>query len=79
MNNNKMERFNRTFRDREVAFRGLKKTNTPLIDGMRTHYNFTKKHISLNGKTPAEASNILVDGTNKWQTLIQNASLHAYE
>ena len=30
-NNNKMERFNGTFRDRELAFRGLKKSNTALI------------------------------------------------
>ena len=33
MNNNKMERFNGTFRDRELAFRGLKKFDTALIGG----------------------------------------------
>ena len=79
MNNNKMERFNGTFRDREVAFRGLKLKDTPLIGGYQAFYNYAKKHIGLNGKTPAEASNIKVEGLNKWQTSIQNASLHTYE
>ena len=75
-NNNKMERLNGEIRDREKVFRGLKRFDTPLIDGMKTYYNFTKKHGSLNGKTPAEASKIIVDGRNKWITLIQNASLY---
>ena len=74
-----MERFNGTFRDREVAFRGLKKTDTALIGGFMAYYNYTKKHIGLGNKTPAEDSYIKVVGLNKWQTLIQNASLHTYE
>ena len=76
MNNNKMERLNGEIRDREKVFRGLKKIDTPIIDGMKTYYNFTKKHGSLKGKTPAEEALIEVDGRNKWMTLIQNASLH---
>ena len=79
MNNNKMERLNGEIRDREKVYRGLKKIDTPLIDGMRVYYNFTKKHGGLGGKTPAEAAKIKVDGLNKWKTLIQNASLHTYE
>ena len=75
MNNNKMERLNGTIRDREKVFRGLKKMDTPIIDGMRVYYNFTKKHGALKGKTPAQASLIEVDGKNKWKTIIQNASL----
>ena len=43
---------------------------------MKAYYNFAKKHSSINGMTPAEASLIEVDGKNKWFTLIQNASLH---
>ena len=53
--------------------------DTALIGGFQTYYNCTKKHMGLGGKTPAEASKIKVDGLNKWQTLIQNASLHTYE
>ena len=75
-NNNKMERLNGEIRDREKVFRGLKKLDTPIIDGMKAYYNFTKKHGSLKGKTPAEQAMIEVDGKNKWITLIQNASLY---
>ena len=75
MNNNKMERLNGKIRDREQNFRGLKKMDTGILDGMRVYYNFTKKHGALNGKTPAQASMIEVDGKNKWKTIIQNASL----
>ena len=75
-NNNKMERLNGEIRDREKVFRGLKKFDTPLIDGMKAYYNYAKKHGSLNGRTPAEEALIEVDGKNKWITLIQNASLH---
>ena len=74
-NNNRMERLNGEIRDREKVFRGLKRLDTPLIDGMKTYYNFTKKHGSLKDKTPAEQVMIEVDGKNKWITLIQNASL----
>ena len=37
---------------------------------------FHQKHSGLDGKTPAESAKILVDGPNKWKTIIQNASLH---
>ena len=74
-NNNKMERLNGEIRDREKVFRGLKRFDTPIIPGMQTYYNYTKKHSSLNGKTPAEAALIKVDGPNKWKTIIQNAAL----
>ena len=75
MNNNKMERLNGEIRDREKVFRGLKKMDTAILDGMRVYYNFTKKHGALKGKTPAQASMIEIDGKNKWKTIIQNASL----
>ena len=75
-NNNKMERLNGEIRDREKVFRGLKKMDTAVLDGMRVYYNFTKKHSGIAGMTPAEASLIEVDGKNKWKTIIQNASLY---
>ncbi len=74
-NNNKMERLNGEIRDREKVFRGLKKTDTAILDGMRVYYNYTKKHGALDGQTPAKSALISVDGTNKWKTIIQNASL----
>ena len=75
-NNNRMERLNGIIRDREVAYRGIKKMNSPLFDGFQTFYNFSKKHGGIGKKTPAELAGILVDGNNKWKTIIQNASLH---
>jgi hypothetical protein len=35
---------------------------------------FIRPHQSLEGKTPAEACGIEIEGENKWITLIQNAS-----
>ena len=75
-NNNKMERLNGEIRDREKVFRGLKKMDTGVLDGMRVYYNYTKKHSGIGGMTPAQASLIEVDGKNRWKTIIQNASLH---
>lgn len=73
--NNKMERLNGEIRDREKVFRGLKRVDTEILNGYRVYYNFTKKHGSLKGKTPAEAAGIKVEGPNKWLTIIQNAAL----
>lgn len=42
-NNNKMEQMNGKIRDREKVFRGLKKMDTAILDGMKVYYNFTKK------------------------------------
>ena len=45
--NNKMERFNGSFRDGEQAFRGLKKQDSSIIDGYYIYYNFTRKHLGI--------------------------------
>lgn len=74
MNNNKMERFNGEARDREKVTRGLKKTDTPVLTGYQIFYDFVREHEGLNGKTPAEARGLRIEGENKWLTLIQNAS-----
>jgi transposase-like protein len=74
-NNNKMERLNGEFRDREKVVRGLKKTDSPLISGYQIYHNYVRPHMSLEGKTPAEKCGIEINGKDKWKTLIQNASL----
>ena len=74
-NNNKMERLNGEIRDREKVMRGLKKDDTPILKGYQIFHNYIRKHEGLNGKTPAEACGITVEGKNKWKTLIQNASI----
>jgi transposase-like protein len=71
-NNNKMERFNGEIRDREKTMRVLKTKDTPT--GYQIFHNYIRGHEGLEGKTPAEACGIKVEGKNKWLTLIQNAS-----
>jgi putative transposase len=73
-NNNKMERLNCEIRDREKVMRGLKKPETPIIPGYQIYHNYVRPHEALDGKTPAEACGIEIQGKNKWITLIQNAS-----
>ena len=69
-----MERINGEIRDREKVMRGLKKKDTPILGGMQVYHNFIKPHEGLGGITPAEACGIVVNGDNKWMTLIQNAA-----
>jgi transposase-like protein len=73
-NNNKMERFNGEIRDREKTMRGLKTKDTPILTGYQLFHNYIRGHEGLDGKTPAEACGIIIEGKNKWKTLIQNAS-----
>lgn len=71
-----MERLNGELRDREKVMRSLKRYDSPIISGMQIHHNFIRNHMGLDGKTPAQASGIEIEGNNKWLTLIQNASLY---
>jgi len=61
-------------RDREKVMRGLKKSDTPIIQGIQIYHNYIKPHEGLDGKTPADACGIEIKGEDKWKTLIQNAS-----
>ena len=74
VHNNKMERMNGEIRDREKTMRGLKTTDTPILQGYQIFHNFIRPHEALDGKTPSEACGITIEGKNKWKTLIQNAS-----
>jgi hypothetical protein len=68
-----MERLNGEIRDREKVMRGLKQEDTPILKGYQIFHNYVRPHEALEGKTPAEACDIKVEGKNKWLTLIQNA------
>jgi transposase-like protein len=72
-NNNKMERLNGEIRDREKTMRGLKKDDTAILTGYQIFHNYIRSHEGLEGKTPAEACGIKIEGKNKWMTIIQNA------
>ena len=76
VHNNKMERMNGEIRDRERVMRTLEKTDTPILTGYQIFHNYVRPHEGLEGKPPAEAAEIMVEGGNKWLTLIQNAKLN---
>lgn len=74
--NQKVERLNGIFRDREVIMRGMdhKESAQKLIDAYRIHYNFIREHGSIK-KTPAEQAGIKLDlGQNKIEKLIKLAT-----
>lgn len=74
MHNNEMERMNGEVRDREKVIRGIKKEDSPTLMGYQLYHNFIRPHMSLEGKTPAEACGIKVEGENKWKTIIENSA-----
>ncbi len=69
-----MERLNGSIRDREKTMRSFKKMDTPILKGIQIYHNYIREHQGLGGKTPAEKCGILIEGENKWKTLIENAS-----
>ncbi len=64
---------NGEIRDREKTMRGLKRKRTTILTGYQIYHNYIRPHMALDGKTPAEACGIEIQGKNKWLTLIQNA------
>lgn len=75
-NNNIVDRLNGTVRKREKVMRGMKgdETAEELMEGFRTYYNFIRPHMSLDGQTPAEVSNIeLKLGENKCARAISSS------
>jgi len=73
-NNNKMERMNGEVRDREKVMRGLKRADTPVLTGYQIYHNYFRPHMALNGKTPADKCGIIIEGQDKWKTVIENAT-----
>ncbi len=74
--NQKVERLNGIFRDRERVMHGMdsKDSAQKLIDAYRIHYNFIRNHKSI-GKTPAEKAGIKLPlGQNKIENLIKLAT-----
>ncbi len=74
--NQKVERLNGVFRDREKVMREMdhKESAQKTIDAFRIHYNFVREHSSIK-KTPAEQAGIKLElGQNKIEDLIKLAS-----
>ncbi|MCJ7633622.1 DDE-type integrase/transposase/recombinase [Candidatus Bathyarchaeota archaeon] len=72
-NQNAVERLHSTLKDRLKPTRGLKGEETvrTLLEGWVVHYNYVRKHQTLKGKTPANASGIRIE--NSWNSLIKGA------
>jgi hypothetical protein len=45
-----------------------------MMDRMRIYYNFIRPRMALNGKTPAEKTEILEQGKNEWLYLIMKSA-----
>jgi len=69
-----LERLNGEIRQREKIVRGIKKSDSVLLQGYQLYHNYFREHQGLVGKTPAEVAGIRIEGKNKWITVIQNAS-----
>lgn len=69
-NNNLIERYHGTFRERDKVMRGFQNTKTAsnYNENFRTYYNFIKKHQGLKGMTPAQKANI--NETSEWKPLL---------
>lgn len=77
--NNSVERLHGTLKDRIKPMRGLNEEETvrTLLEGWVVHYNYVRKHQSLNGKTPAEICG--VEGKDDWHTLVKDATKNLVE
>ena len=75
-NNNVVERLQGTVRERDKVMRAFKQEESAqkILDGFRAYYNFIRPHQALQGKTPAEKANLLLNlKGNKWLEMIQRA------
>jgi len=72
--NNPIERFQGTVKERTKVMRGLTVFDSAeeIMQGFRAFYNLVRKHMSLKGKTPAQAAGIELNlGRNRWLSLIR--------
>ncbi len=77
--NNIVERLHGTLKDRTKPMRGLKafESTKDLLEGYTVHYNYVRPHLSLGGKTPAQAARM--QAPNNWKSLIEQATKHEAE
>ncbi len=72
--NNKIERFHGSFRERDKVLRGFKEdyATQNILSGFSVYYNFIRPHMGLGGFTPAQVSKIdlPLNGGNRWLSLL---------
>ena len=71
-NNNLIERFHGTIKERTKVMRALKNKDTleKFMDGWLVHYNFFRPHISLHDMTPSQAAGIRFPFRN-WKDVVE--------
>lgn len=73
--NQLIERWHGTLEDRITAMRGLKSPHTRIPRGVAIDYNFLRPHLSLGGKTPAQAAQIELPFNDGWSDLLTWATV----
>jgi transposase-like protein len=77
--NNRVERLRNTLKDRTKTQRALDNDESAqvMIDALRIAYNFTRPHMALGGRTPAEAAGLdLQLNGNRWKELIRQSAIN---
>ena len=70
-NNNRIERFHNSFRQRDKVMRGFKGNQKQYAENFKTYYNFVRQHQGL-GMTPAQKAGI--NEKAEWKGLLQKAT-----
>ena len=74
MDNQIIERYHGTFRERDKVIRGQKneKGAERYIENWKTYYNYIKPHMTFNGLTPSQVAGISIGNErNRWLSLIK--------
>lgn len=72
-NNNLIERYHGTFRERDKIMRGFKGRDQEFAQNFRTYYNFVRAHSVL-GMTPTEMGGINLElDRNRWLSLLKRS------
>lgn len=74
--NQLIERWHGTLEDRVTPMRGLKSPRTRIPRGIAIDYNFLRPHLSLGGRTPAQAAGIELPFNDGWSNLITCATVY---
>ena len=52
----------------------VEKADTPVLAGYQIYHNYLRPHEASKGKTPAEKCGIVIEGGNKWKTVVEKST-----